>query len=136
LSYKKLKNQVKLYIQKYFWDFEPLIKSYGQISERGWKGHFLWHFQTSSLNFVYNIWLEAWNLKQIFRDEIQLDFSNFFSSISFEKSYSNMTKWGLKFYIKHNFYILTLGGALFWRVIYHMRRRGLFLGGILLEGTN
>jgi len=48
-----VKNQSNFHLQKLVWDFEPSIKSYGQISKMGWKGRFLLHFQTSSLDFVH-----------------------------------------------------------------------------------
>jgi len=111
-------NQAKFHLQKFIWDFKTPIKSYGQISERGWRGHFLWQFQTSCVKFVDNFWLEAWNLKWIFRDESWFDFS----SKVLRKSYSTMPKWSLKFYVAHNFYVLTMSSqALIFKLSHTLR---------------
>jgi len=48
-----VENEAKFHLQKPILDLKPPIKSYGQILEKSWKGHFLGHFQTSSLNFVH-----------------------------------------------------------------------------------
>jgi len=81
-----LLNEDKFHLQKSVWDLESPIKSYGQIQERGWKGFFLLHFQTSFLNFVHNFWLEVLNLKWIFGDKICLHLPTFFSSKFFWKN--------------------------------------------------
>jgi len=68
-----------------FEDFMSSIKSYGQNSERGGNGHFLWHFHTPSLSFVHNFLLKDWNLKRIFWGKIWLDFPTSFSLKSLKK---------------------------------------------------
>jgi len=80
-----LENRVNFHFHKSIWDFEPSIKSYGKISERGWKGICFWHLQTSSLKFFHNFWLESLNLKWILGDETSLDLITLFSSKIFEK---------------------------------------------------
>jgi len=101
-------NQANSRLQKSVWGFKPPIKSYRQISEGGWKGHFLWQFQTSSQKFVHNFWLEAWNLKRNFGNESWIDFLPFLSSKFFKRNYSTIPKWGLNFYFEHNSYVLTI----------------------------
>jgi len=113
-----VENQAKIHFQKSIWDFKPPIKSYRQILEGGWKGHFFWQFQTSSLKFVYNFWLEAWNLKRVFRNESWLDFSPSLVQSILKKNYSTMPKWGLNFYLEDNSYVLTImsGQALIFQL--------------------
>jgi len=53
----------------------------------------------SFLKFVHNFWFEAWNLKYIFGDESEIDYSTFISSKFFEKNLSTMPKWGLEYYL-------------------------------------
>jgi len=53
-----LENQANHQLQNFICDLEFPINSYGQSLEKDWEGHFLWHFQISSLNFVYNFWLK------------------------------------------------------------------------------
>jgi len=115
---KNLGNQVKFHFEKNVWDFESPIKSYGQNLERGWKGHFLRHFQTSSLNFVHNFFLDAQNHKWNFEDESELDiFNNLLSSNFFVKSYFTMPKWGQTI-VENWFNELLLYHLDFWQTIY------------------
>jgi len=66
--------------------------------------------------FKYLLWILSINffggskLQTNFENEIELDLTIFLSSKFFVKSYSTMPKWGLKFYIEYNFYILTMTG--------------------------
>jgi len=90
-----VRNQTKFHLQKSFWYFKSLIKIYGKILEKGWKGHFLLLFKTSPLKFVHKFWLEAWNVKQFSGDDIWFDFPPFFSPKFFDKNYSTMPKWNL-----------------------------------------
>jgi len=106
----KLRNQAKFNLQKSFCDFEISIKSYRQNSKRGTKEQFFWHFQTPSLNFVHNFWVETWNHKRIFGDGNLFDFPTFSSSNFLEKN-DLLCRNGL-----HS--LLNLQNTELWMIIY------------------
>jgi len=102
---------VKFHLQKSFWDFESLITSYGQISDRVFEVNFFKTFQIPGLKFVHNFWLVTRNIKRIFGCESSSGLKfvhNFYfirSEIGCESSSS------LKFWFLHKFefdYILLL----------------------------
>jgi len=80
-----LGNQVKFHFQKSVWYFKTPFKSDGQNSKRMFENVKENVPSNPSLKFVHNFWLKAWNIKRIFGDEIELDFSSFFSRKFFEK---------------------------------------------------
>jgi len=82
---RKFVNKAKFYLQKSVWDFESLIKSYGQNSKKMFENVKKNVPSNPSLKFFYNFWLEAWIFKQIFRDEIWFDLPTLYSPIFLKK---------------------------------------------------